>query len=237
MKYNLIQVMIKLFTSSISADPRSEEMMVDRTRYTVLVVDDDPAILESTAELLELEGHTVLTADQGVTAIAFCRQQMAQVMVLDYAMPGLSGEAVVREVRRFDPDLQIILQTGNTTLPPRKLLQELDIQGYHSKMEGPEKLLWWVDLAIKGYEHLRTYRTLEHSLLVLGVALEARNLETAGHTQRVVRQAGDLGRRLGLSKNQLEALRQGAYLHDLGKLCIPDNILSNPVASTVRNVH
>ena len=199
-----------------------------QTPYTILVVDDDQAMLEVTAELLELEGHAVLTADQGDTAIALCRQQIAQVMVLDYTMPGFSGEEVVRAVRQFDPDLQIILQTGNSTLPPRKLLHKLDIQGYHSKVEGPERLLLWVDVAINGYEHLKTCRTLERSLLVLGRALEVRNLETAGHTQRVVRLAEQLGHSLDLSKKQLEALRQGAYLHDIGKLCISDSILLKP---------
>ncbi|BDP42665.1 hypothetical protein DAETH_26340 [Deinococcus aetherius] len=70
--------------------------------------------------------------------------------------------------------------------------------------------------------------TLEHGLLALGVALEARDLETHGHTERVVRLALRLGRALGLSCPDLEALRQGACLHDLGKLAIPDRILRKP---------
>ena len=108
------------------------------------------------------------------------------------------------------------------------MLRALDIQGYHSKAEGPEKLLLWVDVALKSYTHLKSCRTLEHSLLVLGMALEARHLETAGHTQRVVRLAETLGRALGLSGKRLDSLRQGAYLHDLGKLCVPDAILLKP---------
>lgn len=71
-------------------------------------------------------------------------------------------------------------------------------------------------------------QTLEGSLLTLGVALEARDLETSGHTERVVALSRALGSALGLSENQLTDLRYGAYLHDIGKLAVPDAILLKP---------
>jgi len=71
-------------------------------------------------------------------------------------------------------------------------------------------------------------RTLEGGLLGLGLALEHRDLETAGHTERVVALAAQLGEALGLSPSELEALRQGAYLHDIGKLAVPDAVLLKP---------
>ncbi|WP_198170367.1 HD domain-containing phosphohydrolase [Deinococcus arboris] len=71
-------------------------------------------------------------------------------------------------------------------------------------------------------------QTLEGGLLGLGVALEARDLESYGHTQRVVDASVQLGRALGLSSSALDDLRQGAYLHDIGKLSIPDRILLKP---------
>jgi diguanylate cyclase (GGDEF)-like protein len=70
--------------------------------------------------------------------------------------------------------------------------------------------------------------TLEGGLLTLGLALEARDLETKGHTERVVHLAETLGQQMGLSADSLEALRQGAYLHDIGKLSVPDSILLKP---------
>lgn len=71
-------------------------------------------------------------------------------------------------------------------------------------------------------------RTLEGGLLGLGAALEARDLETRGHTERVVALAMKLGHHLHLTEGQLDELRQGAYLHDIGKLSIPDRILLKP---------
>ncbi|MFD1734480.1 HD domain-containing phosphohydrolase [Deinococcus malanensis] len=62
----------------------------------------------------------------------------------------------------------------------------------------------------------------------LGMVLEYRDYETAGHTDRVVALAAQFGRRLGLSSAHLDALRWGAYLHDTGKVAIPDEILLKP---------
>jgi diguanylate cyclase (GGDEF)-like protein/putative nucleotidyltransferase with HDIG domain len=70
--------------------------------------------------------------------------------------------------------------------------------------------------------------TLEGGLLTLGLALEARDLETKGHTERVAHLAESLGMQLGLNDATLETLRQGAYLHDIGKLSVPDSILLKP---------
>jgi diguanylate cyclase (GGDEF)-like protein/putative nucleotidyltransferase with HDIG domain len=68
-------------------------------------------------------------------------------------------------------------------------------------------------------------RTLENGLLAIGVALEARDLETAGHTERVVKMSELLGHQLGVQGREMDALRQGAYLHDIGKLAVPDAVL------------
>ncbi|OOV14786.1 HD domain-containing phosphohydrolase [Deinococcus sp. LM3] len=77
--------------------------------------------------------------------------------------------------------------------------------------------------------HLNDLRaTLEASLNTLGVALEARDFETQGHTQRVRDLALMMGAALQLPDDQMTALRHGATLHDIGKLCIPDAVLLKP---------
>ncbi len=69
---------------------------------------------------------------------------------------------------------------------------------------------------------------LEAGMLTLGIVLEARDFETSGHTHRTAMMAARLGEQLGLNTTDLHHLRQGAYLHDLGKLCVPDQILRKP---------
>jgi response regulator RpfG family c-di-GMP phosphodiesterase len=196
--------------------------------HTILVVDDNPLVLESLRYLFEREGHNVLIADNGRAALEICQQSEIHVMVLDFNMPGLTGGETVQKLREFNTDTQVILQTGQSLIPAREMLRELEIQGYHDKSEGAEKLMLWVDAALKSYRQAHAQKTLEGSFLALGLALEMRDLETAGHTQHVVQYATALGEAFGLNTLQLEALRQGAYLHDLGKLGVPDAILLKP---------
>lgn len=122
----------------------------------VLIVDDSPEVLESTRRLLEKEGHTVHAAANGKEALAFLENNRVQVMVVDYFMPEMTGEELVRRVREGGDNVtQIILATGYSgEKPARVMMQQLDIQGYHDKGEGAQKLLLWVDTAVKAYRHV-----------------------------------------------------------------------------------
>ncbi len=120
------------------------------SNWTVLLVDDDADYRQSTSRLLEREGHRILQADSGASALAIVKDECVDLMLLDYFMPGMTGEEVVAELRTFNPYVQVILQTGYASeQPPRELLNRLDIQGYHDKSEGPEKLLLWTDIGLK----------------------------------------------------------------------------------------
>ena len=80
----------------------------------------------------------------------------------------------------------------------------------------------------RAHEERRAAESREGAMMALGMALEARDFETQGHTERTVALAERLGTALGLSAADQDALRQGAYLHDLGKLSVPDGVLLKP---------
>jgi len=124
---------------------------IERTSNSVvLLTDDDVNYAQATIKLLEREGHKVLWADNGLAALDILRQERVDLLLLDFFMPGITGEEVVVELRKFNTQVQVILQTGYASeQPPRALLQRLDIQGYHDKSEGPDKLLMWADIGIK----------------------------------------------------------------------------------------
>jgi len=129
------------------------------TGSTILVVDDDESILDSVRALLEREGHRVLTAQSGEQALEIVKTNELQLLVVDYFMPRMSGAELIEEIRRFDPLVQIVLQTGYAgEKPPREMIAALDIQGYHDKGRGPADLLTWVDVALKAH---RTLQRLE----------------------------------------------------------------------------
>jgi diguanylate cyclase (GGDEF)-like protein len=116
----------------------------------VLVVDDDGDFLMATRLLLESEGYTVHGAASGEQALQVLRRESVDVALVDYWMPDTNGEQLVKEIRAFQHDLQIVLLTGYANeKPPRELLRMLDIQGFCDKSEGPERLLLWTDVAAK----------------------------------------------------------------------------------------
>lgn len=148
--------------------------------HKILIVDDTDEVLESTRLLFEKEGHEVATANNGPDGIEKVRSWHPHLLVLDYFMPGMTGEEVVTHVRPFNREVQILLQTGYASeKPPRQMLQALDIQGYHDKSEGPEKLLIWVDASLKSYKQIATInkgkRGLRH---ILDAIPEMYNLQT-----------------------------------------------------------
>lgn len=115
---------------------------------TILCVDDQVEFLESTAALLERQGHRVLSAQSGAEALVVLEKEKVDLLLLDYFMPGLTAEEIIAGVR--DPTLQVILLTGySTEKPPREMMERLDIQGYCDKSRGPEELLLWVAVALR----------------------------------------------------------------------------------------
>ena len=133
--------------------------------YTILVVDDQKEVLESVTPLLKREGYRVLCTESGIEAVKTVKNERVDLMLLDYFMPGMTGEEVVKEIRQFDPELFILLQTGYSgQKPPLEMLRILDIQGYHDKTEGPDKLLLWVAAGIRSCAQMRTNRHMREGL-------------------------------------------------------------------------
>jgi signal transduction histidine kinase len=132
--------------------------------HTVLAVDDQQDSLVSARNLLEREGHRVITAESGEQALAVLKTTEVDLMIVDYVMPRMNGAQLVSAVRSFDPFVQIILQTGYAgEEPPRVMLAELDIQGYHDKADDPERLLLWVDVALKTHRLVKALRDRERA--------------------------------------------------------------------------
>jgi two-component system cell cycle response regulator len=116
----------------------------------IVVVDDDPMLLEATRRLLASEGHDVRTVSTREQAVALVREWKPALVLLDYHLRGETGADVVRELRTFDRIVQVVLVTGYASeRPARTMLAELDIQGYHDKADGPDRLLVLVDASLK----------------------------------------------------------------------------------------
>ncbi len=138
---------------------------ISLSHCTILVVDDQEPTLEATRHLLEREGHRVLTASSGQEALETFRPGCVDLLLVDYFMPGMSGESLVKAIRTRDRDVQILLTTGySEARPPREMLRQLDIQAYHDKADGPDRLLLWVDVALKASHRLHQVRQAQQAL-------------------------------------------------------------------------
>jgi diguanylate cyclase (GGDEF)-like protein len=148
--------------------------------HKILIVDDTDEVLESTRLLLEKDGHEIQTANNGPDGIEKVKGWQPHLLILDYFMPGMTGEEVVTAIRPFNKETQILLQTGYASeKPPRQMLHALDIQGYHDKSEGPEKLLIWVDASLKAYRQIATINKSKRGLRhILDAIPEMYNLQT-----------------------------------------------------------
>ncbi|MGE5329591.1 MAG: HD domain-containing phosphohydrolase [Deltaproteobacteria bacterium] len=143
----------------------NENCTIVKEDYLVLIVDDQPEVLESARMLLELEGYTVICAQNGEEAIEAIKNKAVDLMLLDYFMPGMTGEDVVKKVREFNQDVIIVLQTGYAgEKPPLEMLRLLNIQGYHDKTEGPEKLLLWVASGLRACAQIRLNKHLKEGM-------------------------------------------------------------------------
>lgn len=149
---------------------------------TILLVDDSEEVLMANKSLLEREGHTIFTATDGFDGLKILQEKDIELLVVDYFMPGMTGEDVVRELRRFNRSVQVILATGySSERPPREMLSRLDIQGYCDKSEGPEHFLLWVDVGLKMANQVRTLEMSRQGLrYILDVTPDLHRIQPLG---------------------------------------------------------
>jgi len=193
----------------------------------ILVVDDHPDTMILMRELLASHGYDVVAVPDALHAEAEIRQQPPDLILSDVIMPGKSGYQLCRELKE-DPATRLIpfvLITGLSDREDKVRGIEAGADDFLNKPIFPEELFARVKSLLKLKEFTDELETAESVLCTLGLSVEARDPYTEGHCERLARRASDLGRHLGLGEESLVALRRGGYLHDLGKIAVPDEIL------------
>ncbi|MCU0302978.1 MAG: response regulator [Thermoanaerobaculales bacterium] len=199
-------------------------------RGTVLAVDDDPGALSALADALGTLGFQVVQASSGDAALELAAGQPPDVVLLDVQMPGMDGFEVCRRLKAR-PELQLVPVVFLTGHGSRRARLEGLEAGATDFLNKPCDL---VELEVR-VRNLVNFRRLTTELdsaeqMVFSIArvVEARDQDTGDHCERLARLGVELGERVGLDEVGLTALRRGGYLHDLGKIGIPDNILLKP---------
>jgi response regulator RpfG family c-di-GMP phosphodiesterase len=220
----------------------------------VLIVDDDPALRTILSVMLTQSAFLCRTAASGEEALRLLEIQPADVVISDLRMPGISGMDLLIEVHERYPRLAFLMVTGEdeTRVGVRAmqlgaddyLLKPFDadvvlgslhraLQKKKLEREVQEYRLHLEEMVSQRTQQLRTAlqqteRSYEDTLEALGAAIDLRDSPTAGHSRRVFLYSMELAKSIGGLEPEIRSIAMGAWLHDIGKLAIPDSVLLKP---------
>ena len=213
--------------SRVSHGPTASDLSLRRRSPHILVVDDNPNTMSLMEELLSSRGYDVIAVPDAAQAEAEIQRRAPDLVLSDVVMPGKSGYELCHELKE-NPATRLIpfvLITGLAEREDRVRGIEAGADDFLSKPIFPEELFARVKSLLKLKEFTDELETAESVLCTLGLSVESRDPYTEGHCERLAENASNLGRHLKLEEDEIIALRRGGYLHDLGKISVPDEIL------------
>jgi len=203
------------------------DLLPRRRAPRILVVDDQPSIAGLMSQLLTMRGYDVVTASNAEEAEGEVRQQLPDLILSDVMMPGRSGYDFCRSLKE-NPATRLIpfvLITGLSDSSDKVRGIEAGADDFLNKPVLAEELIARVKSLLRLKEFTDELETADSVLCTLGLIVEGRDPYTEGHCERLSLRAVDLGRHLGMDEDSILALKRGGYLHDLGKIAVPDEIL------------
>jgi response regulator RpfG family c-di-GMP phosphodiesterase len=222
----------------------------------VLIVDDEISVRKVMAAVLAQLGLPCETAASGEEALRILETHRIDAVISDLQMPGMSGMELLAKVRQSYPQMVFLVVTGVDDIrvgveAMRKgaddyLVKPLQVDA--NIVSASLTRAWRVkrlEHEVEDYRHhleeivaeqtqqlreaLRQIeRSYDHTLEVLGAAIDLRDSPTAGHSRRVFLYSVEIAKALGGLESQMRNIAMGAWLHDIGKLAIPDAILLKP---------
>lgn len=199
---------------------------------TVLLGEDDEAAASFLTRLLSQHGYAVDRVADGRAALEHLRRSPPDVALLDVRMPHIDGVDVCRRAKS-DPTtrlIPILLMTGDGE-------QEQYVDGLRAgaaeflrKPLDTDELLTRLGSLVRMKRYTDDLEPVATVMMTLATMIEADEGYSEGHCHRMANYAVALGQRLGLNDDELQVLRRGAFLHDIGMLAIPASVLHKPAA-------
>ena len=220
----------------------------------VLIVDDDPAFRRLLGVLLAEAGIEHQVCADGQEALEKLRATEFSAVLCDLTMPGMSGRELLEVVRGLYPTIAFFVVTGHNQVDTAVELMQLGAEDYlvkpfetgvvlaslrrglQKKRLEQEVLHYRAHLEQMVSERTEQLRSAlarveesyDQTLEALGGAIDLRDSETAGHSRRVCLYSLEIAKAMGRRSAELVPLGRGAWLHDIGKLALPDSILLKP---------
>ncbi len=204
-----------------------DAISVDSDRAKILVVDDHPSSRMTAVALLSVEGYEVLEAESGPIALKRVVEGNPDLILLDVMMPGMDGFEVCRRLKE-DEQTRLIPVVFITALnDKRSRIMGIEAGGDDFLSKPFDRL----ELAARVKSLVRQKRLnedLDHAeqvLFSIARAVESRDPNTGDHCERLVALGKAFGEYIQLSRAEIRNLMWGGYLHDIGKVGIPDAVL------------
>ena len=196
----------------------------------VLVVDDVEANRNLVSALLTRDGHRVRMANDGRAALDSALNDHPDLVLMDVMMPHIDGFEVCRALKQNPATrlVPIVLVTALNNSEDRIRGIEAGADDFVSKPFNAHELRARVRSLIRIKRYTDDLDSAESVIVSLALTIEARDAYTEGHCQRLAVYATTLGRALGLGEDDVAALRRGGFLHDVGKIGVPDAVLLKP---------
>ena len=191
------------------------------------MVDDNRDNTFLMRELLSAHEYDVVVALNAHEAEMVMRSDPPDLVLLDVVMPGKSGYELCREWKTDENTrlIPVIMITGLSDREDKIHGIEVGADDFLNKPIFPEELFARVRSLLRLKDYTDELDKAEAVLCTLGRSVESRDPYTEGHCERLATYASRLGEHLGLDEDQIVALKRGGFLHDLGKVAIPDGIL------------
>jgi len=202
-------------------------MMDQGSEGKVLIVDDERLNVDLLRRVLSRDGYEVFSASNGALALDAVGREDPDVVLMDINMPVVGGLEACRQLKR-DPAtrlLPVILMTALNASTDRIKGIDAGADDFLSKPFAVDELRARVRSLTRMKHLIDELESAESLILSLALIIEARDPATRGHCDRLARYAVSLGEALGVGADQLRSLHLGGYLHDLGKIGVPDAVL------------
>ncbi len=206
------------------------EPRVEKEKPTILVVDNNLLNQKLINGILQIDGYTILTATTGKEAIHACRKFEIDLILLDIMMPEMDGFETCRQLKAQEHTrlIPVILLTALNDAESRLRGIEAGADDFISRPPNRAELLARTRSLINVKRLNKSLTSVESVLFSMARAVEAKDKYTQGHIERVANLAVSIGRAMDLSEKEMKALHYGGYLHDIGKIGIPHEILNKP---------
>ena len=197
---------------------------------SILFVDDEPNILSSLERLFSCLDYKTFYSDNPHDALELLRREEVSVMVSDNRMPGMTGIELMSKARSISPDTVKILMTAHADMETAiEAINVCEVFRFVTKPWNNDELVSIVEEGVNRYNLIQSMRNPEEAnLLSIAQTIELKDPYTKGHCDRVAGYALTLADSLGLSVQQKTDIRHGCWLHDCGKIGIPESILNKP---------